>query len=617
MPAADHAFSTALFHHRSGNFQQAEVYCRRVLKRDSEHAESLHLLGVLASEAGDQKAAATLIGRAIKAAGPQTDYCVNLGLVLTRQGRLEDAATCYRQALRPDPTNWKTILKLGRVLAALGRRQEAREALEIAVALSGDAESHFALANQLHIDGNLDDAVAHFRDAIRLQPGFPEAYFNMGVTLTMQNKVKDAMSAYSSALLLKPHYPEALNNYGILLQASGRFEEASAHYLQAIHYKPEYVDPHYNLGLAFQNRDLLCEALKVYNRLLQLNPQHSEAHNNRGNVLLALGDASGAAAAYGDAIAAHPEHVDAHLNLGIAQLLLGQFAEGWRGYEWRLRKKSSAAQSFSAPLWNGSDVGAARILIHAEQGFGDTVQFARYAPMVKARCGFLIFQCQPALVRTLSSVQGIDQVIASGTEAPPFDYHVPLLSLPGILGTDEDSIPASTPYISTPESLMTRWRNRIPASTDLKVGLVWAGNPGHMNDRNRSIPSEEFSPLLGIAGIRFYSLHKDSALANADCVGLEFTDFADTAAAIASLDLVISVDTSVAHLAGAMGKPIWTLLPFMADWRWMLARTDSPWYPSMRLFRQTEPKNWRSVIEEVRAQLLSLLDSRKGLALVG
>ena len=605
MAAVDHVFSTALFHHRAGNLRQAEAYCHRALRKESAHADSLHLLGIIASQSGNQPLAASLIGRAIKSAGARPDYCVNLGLVMTRQGRLNNAASCYRQALQPDPGNWKTLLKLGLTLAALGQQQEARRILEAAISLSGDAEPHFELANQLHITGDLDEAIEHFRAAIRLRPVFPEAYFNLGVSLIMQRRTDDAMVAYSNALQLRPHYPEALNNYGILLQSLGRTGEASSYYIQAIECKPDYPDPRYNLGLARQDQDRYREALEAYDTLLELNPDHPEAHNNRGNVLLALGRPLEAVASYSGAIQRHPKHAEANWNLSLANLLLGHFTEGWQGYDWRLRQISARPQSFSVPLWTGTTTPSARILVHAEQGFGDTLQFARYAAMVKERCGFLIFQCQLPLVRVLYSVAGIDQVVARGTDLPAFDFHVPLLSLPGIFSTVEETIPASVPYIAPPASLKAKWRERIPVSADLGVGLVWAGNPDHKNDRNRSVPPEVFATLLNLPGIRFYSLQKDLPLAGTVPLGLEFTDFADTAAAIYNLDLIISVDTSVAHLAGAMNKPVWTLLPFNPDWRWMLTRNNTPWYPSMRLFRQTEPKSWTSVIEQVKTELLA------------
>ena len=227
-------------------------------------------------------------------------------------------------------------------------------------------------------------------------------------------------------------------------------------------------------------------------------------------------------------------------------------------------KKNSTERSFHAPLWPGTHAANARVLIHAEQGFGDTLQFIRYAPLVKERCAFLSVECPAPLVRALYPVRGIDQVVAVGSDLPAFDYHVPLLSLPGIFGTVEESIPNSTPYISPARSLTAKWRSRLPASNSLLVGLCWAGNPGHKNDRNRSIPAEQFVPLLGIPGVQFYSLQKDEALDGAEALGSELTDFADSAAALACLDLVISVDTSVAHLAGAMGKPVWRLLPLYA-----------------------------------------------------
>ncbi len=605
MAAVDHVFSTALFHHRAGNLQQAEAYCQRALRKESGHAESLHLLGMIASQSGNQPLAASLIGRAIKSAGPRPEYCVDLGMIMSREGRFDAAATCYRQALQADPGNWKTLLKLGLTLSSLGYQRDAHEVIQTAITIGGNAEAYFELANQLHNAGDLDQAVEHFRAAIRLRPTFPEAYFNLGVSLMKQRRTDDAMEAYSNALRLKPRYPEALNNYGILLQLLGRLGEASSYYIRAIEHNQDYPDPRYNLALVRQDQDRHDEALEGYNALLSLNPNHSEAHNNRGNALLALGRPFEAVAAYSEAIQRQPEHAEANWNLSLANLLLGHFTEGWQGYDWRLRQNTAKPQSFPVPLWNGAATPTARILVHAEQGFGDTLQFVRYAAMVKERCGFLIVQCQLPLVRTLYSVAGIDQVVARGTNLPPFDCHIPLLSLPGIFKTVEETIPSPMPYIAPPASLQAKWRERIPVSADLTVGLVWAGNPGHKNDRNRSIPPELFSTLLSVPGIRFFSLQKDLELAGAIPLGLEFTDFADTAAAIANLDLIISVDTSVAHLAGAMNIPVWTLLPFNPDWRWMLNRTDTPWYPSMRLFRQAESKNWQPVMEQVKTELLA------------
>jgi tetratricopeptide (TPR) repeat protein len=617
MTAIDHVFSTAMFHHQSGNLQQAETCCRRVLKKNPSHAECLHLLGVIASESGSQEMAASLITRAIEAAGPKPGYCVSLGIVMGRQGKVSAAASCYRQALRSDPANWKTLTKLGRALATLGDYQQALTALQLAMELSGEAESHYELANQLHAAGRLDQATAHYRAAIQRRPDFPEAHFNLGVTLTMQNKAEEAMAAYSTAILLNPRYPEALNNHGILLHALGRLDEAAERYMQAIRSNSEYLDSYYNLGLARQSQDRFEEALKSYDEVLRRNGQHAEAHNNRGNVLLAMGDPYDALAAYADAIQEDSDHIDAHWNLALANLLVGRFREGWQGYDWRLRRSNSAERNYAQPFWDGSCVGSATILIHAEQGLGDTLQFVRYAQFVRERCGHVILECQPSLVRLLESVGGVDTVVAQGSDLPPFSYHVPLLSLPRIFDTTIDSIPQRVPYVAAPAGLLLHWKDRLPASGALAVGLVSSGNPAHQNDRNRSIPPQELSPLLDVPGTRFFSIQKEQQLPGIEALGPELTDFADSAAAIANLDLVISVDTSVAHLAGAMGRPAWTLLPFAPDWRWMLGRTDSPWYPGMRLFRQTAPKDWKPVIEEVRVALTNLSDSRKERGPVG
>ena len=610
MTAIDHIFSTALFHHQAGNLQKAETCCRRVLKKNPTHAECLHLLGRIASETGSQEIAASLINRAIKAAGPKSGFCVSLAMVMQRQGKYGAAASCYRQALQADPADWKTLTKLGRTLAAMGDHQQALTAFGIAMELSDKAESHYEIANHLHANGRLDQAELHYRAAIDRRPDFPEAYFNLGVTLTMQNRAEEAMACYSAAILRKPLYPEALNNQGILLHTMGRLEEAAVCYLQAIRSNSEYLDSYYNLGLARQAQDRFKEALANYDQVLRRNPRHTEAHNNRGNVLLAMGDPYGASSAYKNALRVDCGHVEAHRNLALANLLVGRFSDGWQDYEWRQRNISQG-QGYAQPFWDGARDGSATILIHAEQGLGDTLQFIRYAPLVRERCGHVILECQPSLVRLLGSVEGIDAVIPEGSPLPTYTSHIPLLSLPRIFDTTIESIPNRLPYISAPAGLLEHWKKRLSTSGALVVGLVSSGNPAHPNDRNRSIPPQEFSPLLGVPGIQFFSLQNDQQFPGVNALGHELSDFADSAAAIANMDLVISVDTSAAHLAGATGRPAWTLLPFAPDWRWMLTRADSPWYPGMRLFRQRSPKDWKPVIEEVRDALMNWIDSRK------
>ncbi|KKK84230.1 hypothetical protein LCGC14_2785440, partial [marine sediment metagenome] len=322
-----------------------------------------------------------------------------------------------------------------------------------------------------------------------------------------------------------------------------------------------------------------------------------------------------AIASYDRAIALQSDYAEAHMNRSFALLLTENFEQGWQEYEWRLRAKDRASPTFQQPRWDGSPLNGRTILVHAEQGLGDTIQFIRYLPLVKARGGHVIFECQKPLYRLLKSCAGIDEIIERTSTRKllaQFDLYIPLPSLPGIFGTTLNTIPSDSSYITVDPDLVTQWRIRLGHNEDFKIGIVWAGNPDHNMDRARSCSLADFAPLVDIPDLTFYSLQKGPASAEANdppkgmkIVNLEdeLNDFADTAAVIANLDVVISVDTAVVHLAGAIGKTVWTLLPFVPDWRWLQNRDDTPWYPTMRLFRQTPLNDWTGVFEQVKKVL--------------
>ncbi|MFN3326291.1 MAG: tetratricopeptide repeat protein [Bryobacteraceae bacterium] len=627
--------------HNAGELARAERIYREVLADDPEHPDALHLLGLIAAEAGQPDVACALIGQAIRLHGPHPSYCRNLGQIFLETGRIPQAIACYAQALESAPSDPLSWARMGRALLAAGHTVEARDALEQAVRLDPRAaaahldlghayerlhrwkdaadsyiralqhapklaEAHFRLANIHHLHGRYADAALGYRQALLVAPDHAEAAFHLGVTCLLLNEPDQAEAAYRHALRYRPNHARAHNNLGTLLQSTGRRSDAMDSYARAIEADPAYAEPHYNLGLAFQDEDRLEEALPAYETALRLAPGHAQAGNNRGNVLLALGRPHDALASYQAAATADPDHAEAHWNIALAQLLLGDYEAGWKGYEWRFRQRDSQVRAFEQPLWDGAPLQGLRILIHAEQGLGDTIQFIRYAPLVKAVGGRVILECQPALAGLLASVEGLDRIVPRGEPLPDFDCHAPLLSLPRIFGSTLATIPASVPYLAPPPDRLERWERELPTARR-RIGLVWAGNPRHKNDRNRSLPVESLRALAGLPGAALVSLQKDQPLPP----GLDFldlgphlADFADTAAVIAQLDLVIAVDTSVAHLTGAMGKPAWTLLPFAPDWRWMLDRPDSPWYPSMRLFRQPARGDWESVLDAVRSALL-------------
>lgn len=563
--------------HQQGELQSAAAIYQKILTRQPNHADALHLLGVVLAETGRYDTALACIGEAIRSGGPRPAYCANLGRVFMRQQRFTEAVACFRQALRHNPLDAGVTMQLARGLAAVG---------------------------------NLTEAETAFAQAAAIDPGMHEAHFNLGILWTMQQRVPDACRSYERALKAWPDYADAHNNLANLLHAQGDTGTAQFHYESACRLTPDQPRSWFNLGRLFQDTDRIPAAHKLYDFVLARWPDHAAARINLGNCLRGEGQSHEAIEHYRRVIAHDPEDVDAHWNLSLALLQTGQMTEGWKEYDWRFQRWPRLVREFSQPLWNGEMLDGRRILLHAEQGLGDTLQFARFASIAKDRGGIVILECHSTLVRLLRSLRGVDEVVARGCDLPEFDCHAPLLSLPAILGT----LPVEVPYIATDKALSNRWRERVRTGADglFRIGLAWAGDRRHGNDRHRSMAPEYLKGLSGLESVRFFSLQKDHApvpglLPHLDPINMELTDFADTAAIMHHLDLIISVDTSVAHLAGALARPVWTLLPFSADWRWLDSHDDSSWYPTMRLFRQPQPQDWTSVMAKVRAELIPKL----------
>ena len=380
---------------------------------------------------------------------------------------------------------------------------------------------------------------------------------------------------------------------------------------RALALRPDFVGALSNRAVTLQALDRLDEALASLDRALALDPGSIEALTNRAGVLQELRRFDEALATYDRAVAIAPDNVEAQINRALLLLLTGDFARGWPAYEWRRKLASWDASTFAQPEWSDEDIAGKRLLLHAEQGFGDTIQFARYAALAAARGAEVILAVQASLVPLLGALPGITVVAAGRGQLPAFDLHCPLLSLPRLFGTTLATIPGGVPYIVAPPDRIAAWAPHLPAD-GLRVGLTWSGHPANTRDHERSIPFAHLAPLLAVAGTRFVSLQKDVRAADADALWrsgnivdlrADLRDFADTAAVVAQLDLVITVDTAVAHLAGAMGKPVWVLLPRVPDFRWLLDRATSPWYPSARLFRKGQVDTWDAVIAGVATEL--------------
>lgn len=549
-----------------------------------------------------------------------------MGFALQMQGRLDDAIGSYRRATQVKPDYAEAYNHLGVVLGKQERHDEAVENYRHALTVNPDyAEACNNLSIALKGLGRLDEAVESCRRALELEPDFAEAYFNLANAMRDQDRRDEAIFNYKCALTIDPDYAEVYNNLGILLNDLDRPEEAAANYRRAIELKADYAEAYNNLGIVFKNEGRLAEAMYNYHRAIRLEPQFFEAYYNLGNVLKELGRCDDAIENYRRAIQIKPGYAQAHWNRSHAYLLKGDFVNGWQGYEWRRNPELEILtypHRHRQPRWDGSDFVGKRLLVYCEQGLGDSLQFMRYLPLVKARGGTVIFEAWKPLHGILQDSANVDRLLELSFERKTdvdFDLHISLMDLPALFGTALETIPADTPYISPDPQKVKRWQRRLD-DTSLKVGIVWAGSPEHGNDHNRSCPLAMFAPLAAIDGVKLYGLQKGEAAGQMERLSQalavenlseDLHDFSDTAAAVENLDLVISVDTAPAHLAAAMGKPTWLLLPFAPDWRWMLERTDSPWYPTMRLFRQERWGDWNSVFQNVTEELRTLAQDRR------
>ncbi len=594
----------------------AELY-DKILEHQPENVGVTFLLGTLNLQVKDFDSANMFLSKSIELKPDLVAAHNNLGTVLQEQNRLNEAVVCFNHAIALQPNYADAHYNLGNTLKRQGKLDKAVESYRQAIISRPDyVDAHYNLGNALKEQHKPDKAVESYKRTIMLSPDHAMAHGNLGSVLQELGKRDEAIESYRRSIALKPDYAMAYCNLGSALQESGRLCEAMENYNRAISLKPDYVMAHSNLGSAFQESGDLEEAITNYKKAIMLNPNYVMAHSNLGSALQELGKVEEAITSYDLGIAINPDEAIAHKNKSIALLLTENFKEGWPEYEWRLKTKDHRLRNFLKPRWDGSPLNGKSILVHAEQGFGDTIQFVRYLPMVKAQGARVIFECRQELLRLLKNCDGIDKIIERTFDNEPpvqFDVHIPMLSLPGFFGTTMNSIPSDVPYIIADPVLVDQWRMRFDHDDGIKIGIVWAGNQTFKNYYNRSCSLLDFAVLGEVPGISFYSLQKGPASAEISnppdgmkIINLEncLNDFADTAAVMQNLDLVISTDTAVVHLAGAIGKPVWVLLHSAPDWRWFLERKDCPWYPEMRLFRQSQLNNWTNVLEQVKDVLI-------------
>jgi tetratricopeptide (TPR) repeat protein len=671
-------------HFNAGQYHEVEPICQRALRDDPGDADAWHLLAMMHVRLARLDEAEACLRRAVEARPGFVAALCNLGIVQAMRGRSEEAIGRFRQALVLDPSLADVHNNLGCALRDLGRLDEAEASFRAALELAPEHSMAFrSLVTLLEAGRRYAELEPILRRVLRLLPRHVAARVRLGVTHRALGRPREASASFQEALLLDPANAEALSGLGSALEALGRIEESAACFRLSRRIGSEWsggrdpgvgdptdedrgilrraLEPPPDDPVAWNNRGVILDmlgrsdeamtcyeralrvapddgyalnnmaailnrrgeyrrALEVFDRVLRTHPGHAEAHTNRGGILETLGDYAGALDAFERAIRAEPDYAEAISNRGLVRLKLGDFARGWPDFEWRWKRQSHAMPRHPAPLWSGEPLEGRAILLHAEQGLGDTLQFIRYAPLVRDRGGRVVVECQPPLADLLENCPGVDRVIPRGEPLPPFDVHAPLMNLPGLLGTTVETIPAPIPYLTADLELVARWREALAPIEGFRVGIVWRGNPEHVRDRHRSFPLALYEPLARIEGVRLISLQRGPGAEQLGALRGRFAvadlgegmdpglaTMRDLPAVVANLDLVIAADTVVVHLAGAMGVRVWIALSSFSDYRWLLDREDSPWYPTARLFRQARLDDWGGVFDRMAAELAAMV----------
>ncbi|MEG4494686.1 tetratricopeptide repeat protein [Microcoleus sp. D3_18_C4] len=571
---AEDSLKLAWEHHQAGRLLEAENLYRQIIEVQPESANVLCLLGIAARQQGKIAEAIDFYEQAIAQKPDFVEAHLNKANLLLDVREYQRAIASYEQVIKIQPNSALAYNNLGWVKQQLGE---------------------------------IDAAILYYQTALKLDPNLPETAHNLGHLFKQKKQLNEAITYYVHALKINPNLIYSLMGLGTVLQQQGKFAEAFNCYQQAVKLEPTNPEAHNNVGAFYHEQGNVKAAISYYRQALNLKPDFVEAINNLGHALVDLGEFQEAFSCHSRALELQPDNATAHLEFALTLLLFGDFQRGFAEYEWRWRTPQLQPRQFKQPVWDGSNLQGKTILLHVEQGFGDSIQFIRYAPILRSQGAKVMVACYPELLRLFATVPGIEYLSVSLEGLPEFDVHSPLMSLPQIVGTTLETIPANVPYLYPPAEC----KFALSSDAKLKVGIVWAGSPKRRKDNQRSCILSDFIRFLDVPGIAFYSLQKnlsesDRTLLNQHLVPdltPHLNDFADTASAISQLDLVITVDTAVAHLAGALGKPVWVLLSFAPDWRWLLDREDNPWYPTARLFRQSQPESWQELFEEVQAAL--------------
>jgi tetratricopeptide (TPR) repeat protein len=644
----DQAIDLALHHHTVGRLREAEKIYRQILAVDPQHVDALHFLGVLAHQSGQHEDSLKWINQAIDL-GAGGDAWNNLGEALRALDRREEALAAYRKAIELEPDNAEAHSNLGLMLIEEKKFPEAAQVLQKALALNPSLPSaHYNYGLVLRQEGKLDDAISHWqralalqprqklalnnlgaaytekwnpdaaitmlRDAIRLDPDFAEAHANLSTALLGQKKYDEAIAAARRAVELQPKRHETHNALGMALFGAKRYDEAVEAFRDVLQLAPNEHSAFNNLAAAYEMVGKIDEWVKIFEAQVRDWPDDVDAIDTLATVYRNIGRVPEAIALAEKAIQMKPDFAEAHFNHAMSLLTAGRYKEGFAEYEYRWHCKDFATgpRELGRPHWDGSDPAGKTILVTTEQGYGDVLQFSRYLPILADRGAKVLVESWPILTDLVKGVRGVAGVAEAGSLIPEFDEHVALLSLPHLFGTTMETIPQNVPYMSADAERLARWKQRIDseAAGQFKVGLVWGGRP--KPDPRRSTTLEALGPLAQVPGVAFFSLQKGDPVEQLrdpprgmkiSDLGADCDDFADTAAAVQNLDLLISIDSAPAHLGGALGARTWTMLPLSCDWRWGVNRDDCPWYPTMRLFRQPGPRDWDSVVATMKGEL--------------
>ncbi|MEQ1825596.1 MAG: tetratricopeptide repeat protein [Pirellula sp.] len=565
------------------HYAEGAIALQKATEQNPDVAEAWCNLGIAKASSGNPQSAETAFRHAVRLAPNRPDMLRNLGFVLSDLNKSDEAITTLQRAIRFEPNHAPAQQRLALLLRGKGRRDEAIEHLRSAILLAPAHPIWLCELSELLFDADeIDEAKQHLVHAQEIAPNLERVQTSLGVVLASRMEFSEAVQCFRNATRLAPNSPITWSNLGNALKSAGDVEQALMALTESARLDPNNPDTYVNLGSAFEFDRRFEEASTAYLKAIELDPNHAYAHHN----------------------------------YALTCLRAKQWEVGWQEYEWRWKCREFRPRGFTHPVWDGSSLAGKTILLHSEQGIGDTIQFARYAPLVRRLGCRVLMECPPILVPILARCDGIDEVIPIGTPLPKFDVYAPLMSLPRILKTTAASIPRNIPYLNPDSEKVEMWRGELQKISGFKVGIVWRGNPKFKLNHHRSMPLKELAPLANLPGVQCISLQKDSEDEIARC-GFPVVDFGqsldpgkaafvDTAAIMKSLDLVISVCSAPAHVAGALGVPVWVPLGYAPDWRWMDDESDTPWYPSMQLFRQSTRSVWTDVVARMVTKLQSL-----------